>query len=579
MVRIAQVNMYLHQFKNPQIFQYDALTNEERWSDKYDVILANPPFMSPKGGIKPHNKFGVASNRAEVLFVDYIMNHLRPKGRAGIIVPEGIIFQRGIAYKELRKNLLENGLYAVVSLPGGVFQPYSGVKTSILLFDNELAKQKTEVVFLKISADGFDLGASKRVVSQNDLPAALDFLRGWAAGAVTESPIASTVSKEDIAISGDYNLSGERYKAATEFLGSHWPVELLSTLEDSGALKLGRGQIISKTDLIESPGIYPVYSSSAQGIGEFGQYGKYLFDEEMITWSVDGGGRFFYRPQHKFSVTNVSGWLRILEKEKIDAKYLFYVLDNQWKTKEFDYVSKAHPSVIREMYKIPLPPLEVQKQIVTELDGYAAIISGAKQIVENWKPKITVESDWPQFTLGDIATFEYGLGNPASDSGMYRFVRITDINNAGLLKTTDPKYVDLEDSEMKYVLNKGDVLVARTGATYGKCLYFDSDVPSVFAGYLIRIAFNESLMPRYFWMYSQSLEFEKQKQKLVTGGGQPQFNANALGKVELAIPPLETQAVLIAKMESEKRSVESAQDLIETFEARMSSVISDLWDY
>jgi restriction endonuclease S subunit len=80
-------------------------------------------------------------------------------------------------------------------------------------------------------------------------------------------------------------------------------------------------------------------------------------------------------------------------------------------------------------------------------------------------------------------------------------------------------------------------------------------------------------------MYSQSLEFEKQKQKLVTGGGQPQFNANALGKVELAIPPLETQADLIAKMESEKRSVESAQDLIETFEARMSSVISDLWNY
>jgi type I restriction enzyme M protein len=149
MVRIAQVNMYLHQFKNPQIFQYDGLTNEERWADKYDVILANPPFMSPKGGIKPHNKFGVASNRAEVLFVDYIMSHLRPKGRAGIIIPEGIIFQSGVAYKALRRNLVENGLYAVVSLPGGVFQPYSGVKTSILLLDNELSKQKSENAFVK----------------------------------------------------------------------------------------------------------------------------------------------------------------------------------------------------------------------------------------------------------------------------------------------------------------------------------------------------------------------------------------------------------------------------------------------
>ena len=93
MVRIAQVNMYLHQFKNPKIFQYDSLSSEERWNDKFDVILANPPFMSPKGGIKPHSKFSIQSSRSEVLFVDYIMNHLRPKGRAGIIVPEGIIFQ------------------------------------------------------------------------------------------------------------------------------------------------------------------------------------------------------------------------------------------------------------------------------------------------------------------------------------------------------------------------------------------------------------------------------------------------------------------------------------------------------
>jgi type I restriction enzyme M protein len=194
MVRIAQVNMYLHQFKNPQIFQYDSLTSEEKWSEKFDVILANPPFMSPKGGIKPHNKFSVPSSRAEVLFVDYIINHLRPKGRAGIIVPEGIIFQSGNAYKTLRKNLVENGLYAVVSLPGGAFNPYSGVKTSILFFDNELAKQKSEIAFIKISADGYDLGATKREVSQNDLPLALESLKSWATGKSISNEIFALVS-------------------------------------------------------------------------------------------------------------------------------------------------------------------------------------------------------------------------------------------------------------------------------------------------------------------------------------------------------------------------------------------------
>lgn len=141
MVRLSLVNLYLHGFSNPHIFEYDTLTSEERWNDTFDVVLANPPFMSPKGGIRPHKKFTVTSNRSEVLFVDYIAEHLNPNGRAGIIVPEGVIFQSGKAYKELRKMLVENYLYAVVSLPAGVFNPYSGVKTSILLMDKALAKR------------------------------------------------------------------------------------------------------------------------------------------------------------------------------------------------------------------------------------------------------------------------------------------------------------------------------------------------------------------------------------------------------------------------------------------------------
>ncbi len=121
MVRLSLVNLYLHGFSDPHIFEFDTLTSEDRWNDNFDVILANPPFMSPKGGIRPHKKFTVQSNRSEVLFVDYIAEHLNPSGRAGIIVPEGVIFQSGKAYKQLRKMLVENYLYAVVSLPAGVF--------------------------------------------------------------------------------------------------------------------------------------------------------------------------------------------------------------------------------------------------------------------------------------------------------------------------------------------------------------------------------------------------------------------------------------------------------------------------
>jgi type I restriction enzyme M protein len=180
MVRLSLVNLYLHGFVKPQIHEYDTLASEERWNEYADVILANPPFMSPKGGIMPHKKFSVQSNRSEVLFVDYMAEHLTPNGRAAIIVPEGIIFQSAGAYKQLRKFLIEsNYLWAVVSLPAGVFNPYAGVKTSILFLDRTIAKKTDQVLFVKATADGFDLGAQRRPVDRNDLPDALNILNAW----------------------------------------------------------------------------------------------------------------------------------------------------------------------------------------------------------------------------------------------------------------------------------------------------------------------------------------------------------------------------------------------------------------
>jgi len=177
MIRFSLVNLYLHQFTNPKIFEYDSLTQEDRWNEYYDVVLANPPFMTPKGGIKPHARFGVKSNRAEVLFVDYIAEHLTPTGRAGIIVPEGIIFQSANAYKSLRKTLVNEYLWAVVSLPAGVFQPYSGVKTSILFLDKAKAKKVDEILFVEVKNDGYDLGAQRKPIDKNDLPEALEKLK------------------------------------------------------------------------------------------------------------------------------------------------------------------------------------------------------------------------------------------------------------------------------------------------------------------------------------------------------------------------------------------------------------------
>ena len=221
MVRLSLVNMYLHGFNDPHIFEYDTLTSEERWNEYADVILANPPFMSPKGGIRPHNRFSVQSKRSEVLFVDYMAEHLTPFGRAGIIVPEGIVFQSQNAYKRLRKILVEEYLVAVVSLPAGLFNPYSGIKTSILILDKSLAEKATSIAFFKVENDGFGLGAQRRPICKNDLPKAqaeiAEYLRRIRSGEPVdnfEPMLGLIVEKGKLVADEDYNLSGERYREA-----------------------------------------------------------------------------------------------------------------------------------------------------------------------------------------------------------------------------------------------------------------------------------------------------------------------------------------------------------------------------
>ena len=177
MCRLSRVNMYLHHFANPVIHEYDTLTNKNRWGDKFDVILANPPFMTPTGGISTHDKFRIAAKRAEVLFADFILEHLNANGRAGFIVPEGIIFQNNDDYVSLRKWLInEAGLWAVVSLPANIFQPYSGVKTSVLFVDRALARQRNDVLLMKVDNDGFSLNTNRTPIKENDLPDALNLL-------------------------------------------------------------------------------------------------------------------------------------------------------------------------------------------------------------------------------------------------------------------------------------------------------------------------------------------------------------------------------------------------------------------
>lgn len=153
-----------------------------------------------------------------------------------------------------------------------------------------------------------------------------------------------------------------------------WDVRTIEELEKLGAVKLSRGNVISKKDIEMTPGDCPIYSSSVKNNGVFGVYGKHMFDEELITWSVDGGGHFFYRPKHRFSVTNVCGYMRV-ETKLINYKYLALQLQYLHGGMTFDYTTKAHPSVIRKAYAVPRPQIDEQTAIAAVLSDMDAEIA------------------------------------------------------------------------------------------------------------------------------------------------------------------------------------------------------------
>ena len=607
MVRLSLVNLYLHGFVEPHISEYDTLTSEERWNEYADVILANPPFMSPKGGIRPHRRFSVQSKRSEVLFVDYMAEHLTPTGRAGIIVPEGIVFQSQTAYKQLRKMLVENYLVAVISLPAGVFQPYSGVKTSILLLDKALANKTDRVVFFKVENDGFDLGAQRREIAENDLPQVREelgeYLGRLRAGesvltdGVAESGVDYTTTlgliaeKEKIAAGGEYNLSGERYRENSVRGLLKWPlvkIDELCVVERGASPRPIRDFVTESSD-----GVNWIKIGDAQ-VGS-----KFIFETaEKIT--REGAERSRWVKPGDFILSNSmsygrpyimatdgcihDGWLLLSEKSsRLDKDFLYHILGSDQIFAQFEraatggVVNNLNSSLVRNV-EIPLPPLEVQREIVAEIEGYQRVIDGARAVIDNYRPQIVVDPEWPMVAIAELTKPEYGFTEKAEDQGDTRFIRITDISEDGMLRSEEPKFITLTSEAQESVLEKGDILVARTGATYGKTMIFEEDYPAVFASYLIRLRFPlERVHPCYYWAFAQSDAYWNQAKALMTGGGQPQFNGNAIKQIKFPLPSLETQQAIVAEIKAEQSLVAANRELVERMEGKIRAAIGRVW--
>jgi type I restriction enzyme M protein len=587
MVRLSLVNLYLHGFTAPHIYEYDTLTSLDRWNEHADVILANPPFMSPKGGIKPHNRFGVQSKRSEVLFVDYIAEHLTPNGRAGVIVPEGIIFQSQNAYKQLRKLLVEDYLVAVVSLPAGVFNPYSGVKTSILILDKSLAKRADTIAFFKVQNDGFNLGAQRRSIDKDDLPQARaelhEYLRRLKARESMEDfkPAQGlVVSKDQIARSGDCNLGAERYRQNGSRAHTFPMVSLgdssLFRVESGGTPKSGVeeywGDGVPWATLVDLPAadFITQITSTQRTITEMGlrnSSAKLLPANSVIVSTRATIGRIAI---NRVPLATNQGFKNVVTEDASRAipEYVALAMTNlvpimqAWATGgTFAEISKTKFCELQ----IPLPPMGVQKEIVAEIEGYQKVIDGARAVLDNYRPHIPIDPDWP---VSSVDTLAKNLDS-----------RRVPITKGDRKRGPFPYYgaSGIVDHVADFIFNDDLLLVSEDGANLiarSTPIAFSISGKCWVNNHAHVLKFREAATQKFVEIYLNSVPVDE----FVTGAAQPKLTQQALNTIPIPIPgDVGLRRDIVAEIEAEQALVDANRELIVRMEKKIQTTLARIW--
>lgn len=587
MVRLSLTNLYLHGFSEPHIYEYDTLTSEDRWNEFADVILANPPFMSPKGGIKPHKRFSIQAKRSEVLFVDYIAEHLKPTGRAGIIVPEGIIFQSQTAYKDLRKMLVENSLVAVISLPAGVFNPYSGVKTSILILDKSLAKQSNSIAFFKVENDGFGLGAQRRPNAGGQLSQVKLELSQYLQALRIQQPtinlqpeLGLIIPKEKVAANVDYCLSGERYR---EGIANNHSFPLISLgeadlfrIESGGTPKSGveeywNGGIPWATlvDLPPTEFITQITTTkrtiSEQGLRE--SSAKMIPANSVIVSTRATIGRIAI---NRVPIATNQGFKNvvILDLARAIPEYIAFALSKLVPTMKAWATGGTFAEISKSKFcelQIPLPPLEIQKEIVAEIEGYQKVIDGARAVVDNYRPHIPINPEWPAQELGSLAENLDSRRIPITKGdrkeGPYPYYGASGI--------VDYVADYIFDENILLISEDGANLLARSTpiafSVFGKCWVNN---------HAHVLKFEHQCTQKFVEIYLNSISIDK----YITGSAQPKLNQQALNNITIPIPnDIASQHAITAEIEAEQALVAANQELITRFEKKIQIALARAW--
>jgi len=595
MVKFGVMNLFLHNLSNASIKRQNTLVDTAGDRTKWDVILANPPFA---GKIEPESvseDLRMGTRATEVLFVRYMIDHLSSKGKAGIIVPEGVIFQSTNAHKQLRQKLVDAGLWCVVSLPSGVFKPYSGVKTSILFIDKDLASKFNRIMFLTINSDGFDLSANRRSILQNDLPNALKLIQYCkkeiearhirdnyyfpfedSDHSISIAPLLYSFEKVSrINEEEDITLQSERYKVR-EVGNQRWPLIELEKLLD---YEQPTNYIVQTTDY-SNKYTTPVLTAGKSFILGYTNEKIGVYDKRLPVIIFDDFTTATKLVDFNFKVKSSAMKILQARTSDIDISYVYYAMQN------IDFKPKEHKRFWISQYckfKIPVPPIDIQRQVTIELDNYQKVINTTRQLISLFKPSFQINPKWESRKLKELATITSSKRIFQSDyvnKGVpfFRTKEIAELELGKKISTelfiSEEKYREISASFGKPVAN--DILVSAVG-TIGKVWR----IPEGFYDFYFKDGnilwlkdIKDLVLPEYLEVVTRSLLVN---QTMSAGAAYQALTIVKFKELEIPIAPMDEQKQVVAQFNKEQQIINSNKDLIKIYEDKVNSKINELW--
>lgn len=607
--RITKMNMILAGDGHSNIAMKDSLANPidgtTTYTDEngnvhhngFDIVLANMPYSQKT---KHGSLYDLPSTNGDSICVQHCMkaiNSAAENGRMALVVPEGFLFRKDLT--KTREYLLDNcQLQSIISLPQGVFLPYTGVKTDIIYATKVNQKVKSSenrksFWYFDVKSDGYTLDNHRRKLeTPSDLSKYEEFRKLDKDQTENMLAVGFEVIPLDKVRNNSFILVGNRYRTVER-------TSKFEVVKFADIASLTRGVTYEKfqqTTYRTSNIILPADNISLSG--ELNVQ-KEIFVDETVTLAEDkrlkkndificmssGSKEHIGKVAFVDQDTNyyAGGFMGIIRtnSQRCLSKYLyFYLLASEKYREEIKMLTQGaninNISSTINLISIPLPPLDIQQQIVAELEVNSQVVAGARTIVQNYKPIIKIDEKWGITTLGNLFNIVADTINPANMTGNITCIGLENIeSNTGKI-VGEIECNSSTIKSMKRVFKSSDILYGKLRPALNKVAFANFNGICSTDIIVLRKK-REDILPAFYSILMRDGEFNKQVLNGVSGGQLPRVDVHYLLNLPIWDVPLKEQEEILNKINKEIELTESTEKLIELFTIKIQDKIKDVW--